>query len=324
MHNHRPLGLTAAALALFGTIGVGAAIADWSPETTEPIRLAMNEWTGQHVSTAVPGEILKRMGYEVEYVPAGYYPQLNAMVDGDIDATMEIWSSNSGEAFDAAMATGNIQTLGRSGLIAQEAWYVPAYVVDQCPGLPDYAALFDCAELFATPETLPDARLLDYPAEWGDFNQGRIASLELPVVSVPAGTEGAMIAEIVSAVEREAPLLVQFWEPHWLHAEVDLQRVYLPEYFDGCYDDPALGINPEMAFDCDHPPAEIWKVVNKDLQQTHPAAWRLIEIYGITNQEQAEMMAEIDHKGRDLMEVVNEWLDAHPDKVQAWIDYARM
>ena len=30
--------------------------------TGEAIKLAMNEWTGQHISTHVAGEILKRMG----------------------------------------------------------------------------------------------------------------------------------------------------------------------------------------------------------------------------------------------------------------------
>ena len=31
-----------------------------------------------------------------------------------------------------------------------------------------------------------------------------------------------------------------------------------------------------------------------------------------------------DDKGRDLMEVVNEWLDANPDEVQSWVDQATM
>jgi glycine betaine/proline transport system substrate-binding protein len=111
----------------------GAASAQSIPETDEPIKLAMNEWTGQHISTAVAGEVLKRMGYNVEYVTAGYYPQLTALADGDLDGSLEIWSSNIGEGFDAAMATGNIEVLGESGLRPQEQWMVPAYVIDMCP-----------------------------------------------------------------------------------------------------------------------------------------------------------------------------------------------
>ena len=40
--------------------------------TDKAIKLAINEWTGQHLSTRVAGAILERAGYTVEYVTAGY------------------------------------------------------------------------------------------------------------------------------------------------------------------------------------------------------------------------------------------------------------
>lgn len=316
---------------LTGSVAAGALAAlvatqAWAevPESNEPIKLAMNEWTGQHVSTAVAGEVLKRMGYNVEYVTAGYYPQLTALADGDLDASLEIWSSNIGEGFDAAMATGNITVLGESGLKPQEQWVVPGYMVEQCPGVTSWETLNECAELFATPDTMPAGRFLDYPAEWGDTNARRIEALGLDFVSIPSGGEGALIAEMKSAYDRQAPVIMMFWEPHWLWAEYDMTRVYLPEHVEGCESDPAAGIDPDVAYDCDWAAGEIWKVVNNDLQTTHPAAWNLIEVYQIDNLEQAEMLAEIDDKGRDLIEVVNEWLDANPDTVQGWIDQASM
>ena len=319
----RKYATAAAAGVLVLGLSFGAS-AQSAPETDEPVKLAMNEWTGQHVSTTVAGEVLKRMGYNVEYVTAGYYPQLTALADGDLDASLEIWSSNIGEAFDDAMSTGNIQILGESGLSPQEQWMVPAYVIDMCPGLPNWEALNDCVDLFSTADTAPSGRFLDYPADWGDSNARRIEALGLDYVSIPSGGEGAIIAEIKSAVERQAPLVVMFWEPHWLHAQIDMERVNLPEYFEGCHDDASLGMNPDATYDCDWAGAEIWKVVNNDLENTHPAAWNLIEVYQIDNDEQAEMMAEIDDKGRDLIEVVNEWLDNNPDKVKAWTDQATM
>ncbi len=317
---------------LSSAVAVGALVMGMSvgaqaqnvPESDEPIKLAMNEWTGQHISTTVAGEVLKRMGYNVEYVTAGYYPQLTALADGDLDATLEIWSSNIGEAFDDAIASGNVQVLGESGLRPQEAWYVPAYVIEMCPGLPDWSALNDCTELFEAADTAPSGRFLDYPTEWGDTNARRIEALDLDYVSIPSGSEGAIIAEIRSAVGRKAPLLAMFWEPHWLHAQIDMERIYLPEYFEGCHDDPSLGMNPNATYDCDWASAEIWKVVNKDLENSHPAAWNLIEVYSIDNAEQAAMMSEIDDNGRDLVEVVNEWLDNSPDKVKEWTDRAMM
>lgn len=35
---------------------------------------------------------------------------------------------------------------------------------EKCPGLPDWKALMACGEAFATPETMPKGRVIDYPA----------------------------------------------------------------------------------------------------------------------------------------------------------------
>jgi len=218
--------------ATVGAIGVGLAAAlsmaapasaGTVPESTDPIKIAINEWTGQHITAHVAGEILKRMGYNVEYVTAGYYPQLTAMEDNSVTAALEIWSSNIGEGYDKALATGNVEEIGDLGLVPVEAWMYPAYVEEMCPGLPNWEALNACAEIFATPETFPKGRFLDYPADWGTTNVDRIAALGLNFVSVPAGSEGALVAEIKSAVARQEPLLIQFWKPHWVHANIDMK-----------------------------------------------------------------------------------------------------
>ena len=92
----------------------------------DPIKLAINEWTGQHVSTHVAGEMLKAAGYEVEYVTAGMMNQFQALADGDIDATMEIWSSNVSDEYAKQIAAGTITELGDLGLDAKEGIAYPA------------------------------------------------------------------------------------------------------------------------------------------------------------------------------------------------------
>ena len=62
-----------AAAALLGS--TGAVTAGNVPETDEPIKVIMNDWTGQHVSTKIAGALLQKMGYNIEYVSAGALPQ---------------------------------------------------------------------------------------------------------------------------------------------------------------------------------------------------------------------------------------------------------
>ncbi len=123
--------------ATVGAIGVGLAAtlglaapagAGTVPESTDPIKIAINEWTGQHITANVAGEFLKRMGYNVEFVTAGYYPQMTAMEDNSVTAALEIWSSNIGEHYDKALASGKVEEIGDLGLTPVETWMYPAYV----------------------------------------------------------------------------------------------------------------------------------------------------------------------------------------------------
>ena len=98
--------------------------------------------------------------------------------------------------------------------------------------------LNECAELFATDETFPKGRFLDYPAEWVVHNEDRIEALDLNYVPVRSSGEGSLITEIESAYARKAPLLVMFWTPHWILSKFDLKRVKLPTHEVECQTDP--------------------------------------------------------------------------------------
>ena len=139
--------LGVAGLAVAATLGLATpANAGSVPESTDPIKLAINEWTGQHISTRVAGEILQRMGYNVEYVTAGYFPQFQALTDGTVSASLEIWSNNVGDQWDTAKATGQVVHIGDLGVDTNEGWLYPKYVADICPGLPDWKALLNCTD----------------------------------------------------------------------------------------------------------------------------------------------------------------------------------
>ncbi|MEM9763998.1 MAG: glycine betaine ABC transporter substrate-binding protein, partial [Pseudomonadota bacterium] len=85
----------------------------------EPIKLAINEWTGQHISTHVAGEMLKAAGYEVEYVTAGYFNMWEAMGEGEIHAALEVWSSNVSEGYTKQKDAGTVVEVSDLGLEAK-------------------------------------------------------------------------------------------------------------------------------------------------------------------------------------------------------------
>lgn len=313
-----------AAVFLLGAAGpAGNAQAADMGDVNAPIKLAMNEWTGQHITTKVAGEILTRMGYEVEYVTAGYLPQMTAIRDNTISATLEIWSSNIGEHYKDALASGQAVALGDLGLKPVETWHYNNAAKAACPGLPAWKALKKCADVFANADTFPQGRLVDYPAEWGTTNVDRLTALDLPIKSLPAGSEGALVAEIKAAEQRNKPLLVMFWSPHWVFAEVDLHKVDLPPYFEGCYEDAAGGINPSAAYDCDWKRGNINKIGWDGMQKKWPAAHAFLENYQMTNAAQIPMMAAIDVESMELDGVVRAWVDSNESVWRPWVDAAK-
>jgi glycine betaine/proline transport system substrate-binding protein len=317
------LTASAAALLLISDAVSLPARAGGVPESTDPIKLAINEWTGQHITTYIAGDILRRMGYNVEYTTAGYLPQFEAIQDGTVTASLEIWSNNVGESYDKAAATGKVVRLGDLGLEAGEGWYYPKYVEEKCPGLPDWNALTKCAEIFSTPETFPEGRLLDYPLDWGARNVDVIKALKLPFTSVPGGSEGALVAEFKAATERKEPILMMFWTPHWLFAQVpDMRRVDLPAYDDACLSDATWGPNPDVTGDCFVPSPTTFKVAWAGAKDKWPAAYRFLTIFTLSAEDQIPLIESIDSQGQDLETVVKAWVDANEAKWKPMVDQA--
>jgi glycine betaine/proline transport system substrate-binding protein len=307
---------SALALSVNGTFAaeVGAA--------SEPIKLAVNEWTGAQLTTQIAGKILEAAGYEVEYVTAGYQNMWQAMADGQLHAGLEIWGSNVTDQYRQMEAEGKIEDLGVLGLDAREGFAYPPHVAELCPGLPDWEALKQCAPAFATAETLPQGRLVDYPGDWGTPGADRIGALELPFRAVPAGSEGALVAEIRASAERKTPLLVVFWQPHWAVSEYNLQFAALPEGADECYDDPAYGPNPEVTGDCDFLPTRVFKTVWPGFKDKWPAAYEILTNFTLSTDAQQPMLAAVDVEGISVDAVATEWLEANEAEWRPIVDAA--
>ena len=122
----------------------------------EPIKLTLHDWTGQFITTEIMGGVLQSIGYNVEYVQADYLAQFAGLEAGDLHVAMEMWETTGkdGLGFARDRQDGRPRRDRHAG---QGGVVVPAYMKEQCPGLPDWQALNDCAEAFATPETLPGA-----------------------------------------------------------------------------------------------------------------------------------------------------------------------
>ena len=293
--------------ALLITANLETAKANNIPESDEPIKLAVYEWTGQHIATYIAGHILEDMGYNIEYVTAGTFPSAYGLADGNLTATMEIWDNNMGEVWPKMLDEGKIENIGALGLDAREGWLYPVHVKEACPGLPSWDALQKCSDIFANAETFPKGRFVEYPADWGARATELINSEGLEFETIPAGSEGALVAELKAAVTKKQPLLMMFWAPHWSLAEVETEWVDIPN---NLLDKYSLQI------------PTVIKGAWPGTKDKWPTAYKFMKIYQLNNQIQQVLMNQIDNQGQDPLVATKAWVDENKDYWQPMVDQA--
>ncbi len=289
-----------------------------SVESNDPIKLTLHDWTGQLVTTNIMAEVLKDGGYNIELVQADYIAQFAGLKTGDLHVAMEMWETTGRDAMDEATATGKVENIGSTGMEGIEEWWYPMYMKERCPGLPDWKALNDCAQEFSTPETAPMGRYVGGPVTWGGFDDERAEALGLEYEVIHAGTDAALFAELESAYQREAPVLLWVYAPHWAPSKYQGEWVEFPPYSAECYNDPSVGVNPDMAYDCGKPRGPIWKVAWAGVKDKWPGAYNMIRNFEISNDEMGTMIAAIDLDGQELEAVVADWLANNQARWKAW------
>jgi glycine betaine/proline transport system substrate-binding protein len=137
---------------------------------------------------------------------------------------------------------------------------------------------------------------------------------------VHAGTDAALFAEIKSAYERKAPIIAWVYTPHWAPILYEGEWVEFPAYTEECYDDPSWGSNPDMAYDCGKPRGWIKKVGWAGGEKKWPGAYEAIRNFKIDNETMGRLIDQVDNQGRDLDEVVDEWMAKNEATWTAWTE----
>lgn len=307
---------------ILAAAAVSAALANgalaFEPESEDPIKFMVGDWTSIRLQTEIMQLILQTYGYNTTTIQAddsGRYPGFES---GDLDIAMETWQTTQEGNLAKSLATGKVLDMGETGLRAREDWWYPSYVRDLCPGLPDWTALKTCGELFATADTAPKGRYIAGPTTWGGYDEERVASLGLPFEVIHAGSDSAMFAELKSAYERKEPIMLWVWDPNWTSSVYDGEFVEFPKYEEACYADPAWGINPDGIADCAKPTGWVKKMAWAGGEAKWPCAYDMVRNYKMDNATLNAMLLEVDVKGRDVTEVATEWLKANESVWQPW------
>lgn len=313
--SRRAAGAAVAASAALLAASCAAQVDGGGDEDAGTVRMAINNWLGYEASAAVLTYLLENeLDLEVEWTRIDEEPAWQGMDDGDLDVIVENWGHQDlweryGPDGNGTVVRGS--TNGNEGIIT---WYMPAYLAQEYPGINTLEGLEENTELFQTAETGDQGEFIGGAPGFVTQDLEMINAFGLDFEIVQAGSEDAEISEIRSRFEGEEPALFYFWEPHWLHAELDMVRVELPPYSEECEEE-----STDEEIPCDYPPYDLDKIYRAGFAEAGGPGYELIENWNWTNEDQNSVAIMIAEEGMDSDEAAEQWVNDNEDAWQEWI-----
>jgi glycine betaine/proline transport system substrate-binding protein len=244
---------------------------------------------------------------EIETTALGPAPAWAGAQRGDLDLLAEVALPNQQELADQAKDRVSLvhQTYGD----AQQGWFVPTYATQ--PGQP-LAGLTSVTQLNQYAEAL-DNKLVDADPSFITTQQNakRLQGYGLTLQQV-ASSEAAQLAELRRAYERQEPILVYLYRPHWVFNEFDMTQLQEPTP-----NTPECLTTGNGA--CAMPAYSAWTAASTRVQQEAPRFHAMLQRFEIPLADMEVMLKSVDIDKKDPAVVAKEWLGANQQRVQQWL-----
>jgi glycine betaine/proline transport system substrate-binding protein len=276
------------------------------------VNIAVNPWVGYEANAAVIAEVAEsELGCTVELKNLKEEVAWQGFGSGEVDAIVENWGHDDLKQKYIEDQKTAVEA-GPTGNMGQIGWWVPPWMVEEYPDITDWENLNKYADLFETSESNGKGQLLDGDPSFVTNDAALVKNLNLDYEVVYAGSEAALITAFRQAEQNRTPLLGYFYAPQWFLSEVELEKVNLPEYTEGCDADPE-----KVA--CDYPEYTLDKIVAADFAEGNGPAFQLIENFEWTNDDQNLVAKYIAEDGMSSEDAARKWVSENEDKVQAWL-----
>jgi glycine betaine/proline transport system substrate-binding protein len=233
------------------------------------------------------------------------------MANGTIDTILENWghADLTKKYIDQQKTVQDAGLTGSNGIIG---WYVPPWMAKKYPDITNWKNLNKYASMFKTSESGGKGQLLDGDPSYVTNDEALVKNLKLDYKVVTGGSEAALIQSFRTAEKNHKPLLAYFYEPQWFFSEMKLVKVNLPPYTKGC------DANADKVA-CDYPPYKLNKLISKKFADSGSPAVKLVKNFTISNDDQNLVSEYIAEKKMSPDDAAKKWIDANPDKVNAWL-----
>jgi glycine betaine/proline transport system substrate-binding protein len=286
----------------------------------------LNWGSGHFQAEALKIIIEEGYGYPVELVPGATIFMLQALQTGEVHIIPEIWLPNQQEAWDKAIASGNVLDMGRQESFAnwQSLFVVPTYVIegDSARGIepmaPDLKSVFDLdqpqyKDLFKNPENPSKGGIYSCVPGWEceKVNIAQLAAYELDddYDMLNPGSESGLFAALMGAYEKGEPHITYLWAPTWISGLLDLTLLEEPPY-----DETVWNANNG----CGYPSADIGKAAYKELEEMAPDVMDMLEKWDLDDKTLGDADKYVSDTGGEYIDAAILFLKDNED---AWTKF---
>ncbi|MBS9719671.1 glycine betaine/L-proline ABC transporter substrate-binding protein ProX [Tianweitania sp. BSSL-BM11] len=334
--------LLALALSTSALLGVPAAYAqDGEPGAGTTVRMAQATWDTGWFHAEIYKQLLEKLGYSVDGpTTLDNPPFYQAVGQGDLDLWVNGWFPLH-NSYESAYSQGAelVGTVAKGG--ALEGYLVDKASVEKynIKTLDDFKRE-DVQKAFDR-DGDGKADLVACPPGWGCelTIEHHLDAYELrDHINPIKAAYSASMADAVAAHQQGNPILFYTWTPNWTVNAlkpgedvmwIEVPRVDLPEAqkdleesatlpgVPGCVEDPC-----RLGF----PANDIRPVANSEFLKENPSAKALLEEVSIPIDDifaQNAKMNAGEGKSEDVKRHASEWIAAHEDEVNGWLETAR-
>jgi glycine betaine/proline transport system substrate-binding protein len=263
------------------------------------VRFAEVGWTDITATTALASEVLEALGYEPRVdtvsVPIAYA----GMRNNDFDVFLGNWMPSMASISDPYIERGEVERLVANLEDAKYTLAVPQYVYDA--GVTSVNDLAEHAEQF-------EQRI--HGIEAGNDGNELIQQMidddayGLGDWQVIDSSEAGMLAELSARVPNEKWMVFLGWEPHPMNTNFEM--AYLSDADD--YFGPNLG------------GATVYTNTRTGFVESCPNVGELLSNMTFTLEMKNQLMSAIMDEGVEPREAARDYLSAHPDVLEAWLE----
>lgn len=307
-----------------GTAAEASAAPSAAPAEKTEIVFADAGWDSLLFHNAVAGLVAEDVfGYTWTEVTGSTPICHEALMSGDIDVHMEVWSDNIA-TYDDDIAEGKLQELSINYDDDMQGFYVPRYVIEgdaergiepMAPDLKTVEDLKNYADVFVDEEEPSKGRVYGAIPGWAidEIMHAKYLyyGLDETFNYFQPGSDAALSAAMVSAYDKGEAIVGYYWEPTWLIGMYDFVLLE---------DAPYTNEEDFAAGACACPAVPVTVCASNDFYASNPDYCEFLSKYQTSSALTGEALAYIQDTGADYGEAARWFLQQHPELIDQWLD----